>query len=372
MRFPMIAWRNVLRRPTRSLLTVIGVSVAVGSLIALLGLAGGIERTWRASLDERGTHLVVHERGVIELLAGSLPIELGRVIAAVPGVSAVAGELVRMAPLGDMGHAVVSGLEPDAYLWRNLNLIAGRLPSAGETAVAVIGAALAESTGRRVGDRIELMYEPFEVVGIARSSGVLNNNMVHVPIAALAALTQRTAAVTMFSIALADPADPATLAAIRRHLAEVAPRATVVETEAFTRDDRIVGMLRAIARATSLIALVMGLLAVLNTLLMAINERTAEIGLLSAVGWSRVRILALVVLEGLFLTTLGGAAGVAIGLAVARLVVTAPALSAFVEPAITAGLVAEAVLASLVLGFFGALYPAWRATRLAPIEAIQR
>ena len=370
MQLATVAVRNLFRRPARSGLTGAGIAIAVASLFALLSLARGVENAWRLSLDERGSHLVVYERGVVEILASSLPTSLVGILASVPGVKAVAPELVSLAPVGEDAHALVSEWPLDSYLWRSVHLRQGRLPRPGERAV-VLGEKLATALGRQPGEHVQLLFQDFEVSGVARFSGVMNDGMAFVPAPALQDLISRPGSATIINLELVNPGDRGVISAVRERLAAASARAEVAETESLTRDNRLLGLLRAIAWATSAIALGMGLLAVLNTLMMAVAERTREIGIMSAIGWSRARILSMIVIEGLLLSAVSSLLGCILGVLIAHWIASMPAVRGFLEPEITLRLAVEVALALLALGGFGSVYPAWRATRLDPEKALQ-
>jgi putative ABC transport system permease protein len=120
------------------------------------------------------------------------------------------------------------------------------------------------------------------------------------------------------------------------------------------------------------VALLMGVLMVLNTLLMAVLERTREIGILSAIGWSTERIMWAIVIEGFILSAIGSAAGIVIGVAGSRLLSSIPTIGRFVTVEPTLSLVAATALAAIVLGMLGSFYPAWLATRQSPSTALGR
>jgi putative ABC transport system permease protein len=115
----------------------------------------------------------------------------------------------------------------------------------------------------------------------------------------------------------------------------------------------------------------MGAVIVANTLAMAVTERTQEIGLLSAVGWSRTRILRMVLLEGLILGVVGGLLGCAAGAAGAYWVASLPVIGGFLEPQLTPLLIVQVFLGIVLLSSVGGLFPAWRASRIQPAEALR-
>jgi amino acid transporter len=120
-----------------------------------------------------------------------------------------------------------------------------------------------------------------------------------------------------------------------------------------------------------IIVLGMALLAVANTLLMAVNERTYELGILGAIGWSPARILRLILMESMIMTAIGGVGGVGLGIIVMNLVAETHIAAGVLEPYLTASMIAQALISVFLIGPLGALYPAWRAIRLKPADALR-
>jgi putative ABC transport system permease protein len=120
------------------------------------------------------------------------------------------------------------------------------------------------------------------------------------------------------------------------------------------------------------VALLMGILMVFNTLLMAVLERTREIGILSAVGWSPARVMGALVMEGLIYSAAGSAVGTVFGVIGSHLLSSVPAIGRYIAVRPTPDLIAATVLVTIALGILGSWYPAWLATRRDPASALAR
>lgn len=372
MNLATLAARNLRRRPMRTGLTVASVGLAVAAFVALTMLAGGMESAFRDSLDARSTDALVSEHGVVDLLASLVPEDLARKIAEVPEVAATSPELVRVAPAGETMQALIAGWPPDSFLWEGIGWVDGRGPKRGEQGVAVLGEALASSLKAGTGDRVELFLEPFTVIGIMSSSSAINRSLAIVPLADLQALTFRSGQATTIHVKLRQGLSPDAEAMALDHVRAVAGSYAVEATDEAVRDNGVVRMARALSWAISLIALVIGIIGVLNTQTMAMNERLGEIAMLSAIGWSRSRILRAALLEGLLIAAAGGAPGMVLGVVASRAVAALPQLRGFLDPTPSVALLVEVALAVLVLGALGALLPAWRATAGEPATMLRQ
>jgi putative ABC transport system permease protein len=366
-----LAFRNLRRRPVRSALTILGVGFAVGSFITLYGLSGSVDDNARQSVDERNAHLALSRRGAAEIFGSTLAESIGAQLANVPGVTAVTGELIVLAATDRGAHVLAVGWPDDSFFWPSVPLREGRLPAPGERKVVVIGPDIAQALNKRLGDTISLMDVDFRIVGVSRYASLINRNAVLTPLADLQELTFRPGLVTFLYARVASPENPAAVERISRAF-EARAAVTVATSETMLANDRLVGMTRAIAKAMAWIALFMGVLMVLNTLLMAVLERTREIGILSAIGWSPPLIMGALVVEGMVLSMIGSAVGIALGTIGSQLLGAIPAIGRYIEVTPTTGLIAATAVAAVGLGIVGSLYPAWVATRLDPAAALER
>jgi putative ABC transport system permease protein len=121
----------------------------------------------------------------------------------------------------------------------------------------------------------------------------------------------------------------------------------------------------------SFLAILIGGLGMLNTMLMSVLERTREIGVRRALGWRQRHVLGLILRESLILGVLGGVLGILIGLGLGRLVAMLPGLYGGMAPLYSLEIFLQALLVAAVAGTTGGLYPAWRATRMRPVEALR-
>jgi putative ABC transport system permease protein len=362
--------RNLWRRPGRSIFTLAGVALAVASYLTLAGLSQGMDEGTQASLNERRIDLVVSRAGMFEVFGGSLPESLEARVRAVPGVADVSADLDTFMPAGEDTHAIVAGWRPEDFEYREMPLLRGRKPIPGQGEVA-LGDQLAQALHADVGSTVTLDFSQLRVAGIMGFTTGIMRGSAMMPLSDLQAMLSRPGQVTIYQLRLSNPGTPGAAAAVQARIKALQPGLSVDTTDEALRGNKIVAILAAASAAIALVALVMAGLSVLNTLAMAVEERTREIGILSMIGWSRGRVMRLVLGEGLILAGIGGLFGLALGYFGGRAVVLFVLPGSGLGVTQTVGLDAKAMAAALVVGALGAAWPAWRAAGLTPAMAMQ-
>ena len=129
--------------------------------------------------------------------------------------------------------------------------------------------------------------------------------------------------------------------------------------------------LQGFAWGIAAIAILIGGLGMMNAMVMSVLERTREIGTLRAVGWSRRRVVTLILGETVVLSLIGGLVGIALGVGLTELAAAAPGIGGMMEGAYSTGIFIQGLVTALCLGVLGGAYPAWVAANLQPVEALR-
>jgi putative ABC transport system permease protein len=149
------------------------------------------------------------------------------------------------------------------------------------------------------------------------------------------------------------------------------PELTTIQTASqFGRADSTLVYLQAAVNGTTVIAILIGAVIIGDTMLLSLFERIHEFGLLRSIGWTRRRVVSLLLGESLLLAVLGAAAGIALSFAVAAILTRLPALRGILHPNFTESAFERALFTALVMTFIGAIYPTARAAVLSPLKAL--
>jgi putative ABC transport system permease protein len=366
-----LALRNLKRRPMRTCLSVLGVGLAVGSALALMTLSRSIQDSTREGMDEIGGDLVVMPKGASDIFGGFIPEGTVERIAAIPGVVQMSGALAAFAPSGVATDVLTFGWPDASYLWKKVPLREGRVPDAGERHVAVLGDRAAASLGRKLNDELDLFGETFRVVGIAGYASAVNRSLVLVPLADLQEASYRPRQVTLAHVSVENARDRTELARIREEIETLGNFVAATPNEVLDHD-RNFAILEAVSLAVAILAVGMSALNVLTTLVLATQERTREIGIFAAIGWSGGRVVKSIVIEGMLICAIGCGLGVLLSFLAADAFPRVPTIGNLISFKPSLGVIAPVIGAAFVLSVFGALLPAWRAVRMLPAEALRR
>ena len=371
MNLVRLALRNLKRRPLRTFLSVLGIGLAVGSALTLTALSQSIQDGAREGIHEIGGDLIVMQKGASGIFGGFIPDRTLERVASVPGIVRLSGALVALASSGGGGNVLTFGWPDASYLWKRVPLREGRLPAAGERHVAVLGDTAAVSLGRKLNDEFSLFGESFRVVGIAGYTSIVNRSLVLVPLVDLQEATYRPRQVTIAHVSVENARDSSELARIRQEIEGAGDVVAAAPDEVLDRD-RNFTILEAVSLAVAIVAAAMSALYVLTALVLATQERTREIGIFAAIGWSNGRIMQSIVIEGILMCVIGCCLGVLLSFLAAYEFPHIPTIGIRIPFRPGAGLIAPVIAGAMVLCILCALLPAWRAVRMLPAEALRR
>jgi putative ABC transport system permease protein len=373
MHFLTIVFKNTLRRPLRSALTVVAIAVAVGTVDALVGVAAGFEKTFLNIYKSAGVDLVVVRAGAKQRLNSTVEEGLGEKMRQIPGIAEVIPGLADMVSFEESGlyGVLVQGLVPETKIFDHMRIVSGRSLSRGDKKAAIIGTVLAKNLDRKVGDMLPLYDDQFPIVGIYTSSNVFEEGAAAIPLAEHQRLMERPGQVTGFSIIMKNSSDKAALERSRKEIESLAHGLTALSTDEHVKSVTEIQLAKAMAWLTSAVALLIGGFGMMNTMIMSVHERTREIGILRAIGWGRGRVVRMVLLEALVIGVAGAlVGGIGAGVLV-RLLTRVPMVSGFIDGRIEPRFFFYGLLLAVVVGLIGGLLPAYRAARLLPTVALR-
>ncbi len=394
MSWTAIAFKNLLRRPVRTLLTLAGVAVAVAMLFNLLEFQRGYERGLRSELGDLGAHIMIVPRGcpyeaaTIVLHGGKWPRYMEQswyeVVRQTDGIAASTA-IIMDAVVRDGGreNIIYMGIDDDYPALRANFAFARGSWFPGEN-TAILGSSVAARMDLDVGDAMEIedgsriTPTTVQVGGILRRTNTQDDGLVFLPQKTLQRIFNLDQKLVVILVKLHDVTrTDEVAAALRQASADAEAGMNVFPlSELLNTLTALLSSTKVFVLAIVAVALVIGGVGVLTTVLMAIFERTREIGMMKAMGAGRTDVFRLIWLETLMSTFAGGILGVLVALASGKGVVAIMRhVLPHTPPDFTIGFTPQTfwicIAVSMVLGVLAGTYPAWRAASISPIEAIR-
>jgi ABC-type antimicrobial peptide transport system permease subunit len=360
-----MAVQSLFQRSLRTFLTLGTIGLTVGAIISLEAIIQGMAQSLTEMVSD--VEVMVRQADISDTELSVLDERIGDKIEVLPGVRSASGVIFSAVMLPESSSFfIVFGYEPNDYAIRRYNIVEGA-PLTGSRQI-ILGSRMAESLNKDIGDTIELTGSRFRVVGIYESQVGWEEFGGVLPLRDAQILVGKPHKVSWYAVKMEDP--KAAVGVVERINAEFS-EATAALSGDFVNQMPDFQTTDAMMGSISLMAIVIGGVGVLNTMLMAVFERTREIGVLRALGWRRRSILSMILSEAFLLGILGGIAGILIAVALTYGLMSVPMVGGMLEPLWEWQMFARSMTVALILGLLGGLYPAYRATRLQPVEALR-
>ncbi|MCX6018633.1 MAG: ABC transporter permease [Chloroflexi bacterium] len=401
-----LAIRTLSANRSRSLLTMLGISIGVGAVISLLSIGAGVQAYIDDLFAGAGTNIITVQPGKLQRggppgASSSAQLTEGDYRAIVANTPNILAHGAFLQSIGNFiyekkeSQVIVYGVTPSYTVIRNWLPAQGRFVEEADNTsrlrVVVLGQTLAKDLfedADPVGQVVKLNNIPMRVIGVMTSKGASfvgdQDAVAFVPLMTAqdrifqAQAQAKSGERIVNAIAVQGASEavrPSIESAMRTVLRERHRLAegdeddfTIVsQTELINTFGALTSVLQIFLGAIGAISLLVGGIGIMNIMLVSVTERTREIGLRKAIGAKRKTILSQFLIEAVTLSLLGGLIGILIGAGIAAVI---PFFADF-KPQVRGSAVGLAVGFSITVGLFFGLYPAWRASKLNPIEALR-
>jgi len=391
MKIYQVAYKNLLRKKVRSGLTILGIALSAWVLVSLFGFNRGYEQALNRDIDNMGFQVLVTAKGC-PYEAATLMLKGG------PGLrymnESIVDEVLKhpevekitpmlMAAIFDPnkgesgGISAFLGVDPATYprMKSYLKFQQGAWFSDPQAREAVVGYEAAELEQREVGDKLLIPEKNVEltVVGVLSRTGTQDDGTIFVPLRTVQKVFEEEGKLTAIGVKIKKDAN---ITLVEQKLYDLPDVQVVSLAQVKQTIMNLISTAKMMVFSIALIAILIAMLGVVNTILMSVFERFQEIGIIKSIGAMPWDVFKLIWVETIILCLLGGGLGIGFSLILSKITETlirrllpyTPTGSLVV---ISAGLGLLTMAMVLGIGIVSGLYPAWRAARVRPLESIR-
>jgi putative ABC transport system permease protein len=386
---------GVRERKFRFILNIVGIMIGCMAVTGLVSLTQGLNNLVNSQLDRFGPNNVIIMPGSLEMGAGIIAsqsftwrdLQVVEKIANIEvGVPVVGGKICRFTQQGKRRFAFLYGVEAEYFeIMSGWEVETGRCIHRGDTGVVVLGKEIADPKDQNlprieVGDRITLTVivngidkdMSFRVVGILERMGSIGgfssdeDRSVFIPFKVSQQLFEEGSEFQYIYCRVKSSEDvPQVVSDLEKHLGD---EVTVMSAESIQEMiGTILGAVESVLGGVAAISLLVAGVGIINTMTISVLERTKEIGILKAIGSKSREILFVFLSEAIITGVIGGAIGSIMGLVLGRMIGNIIDMPVSSSPFLWIGVVVFAVVTAALSG----LYPAWRAAKMHPVDALR-
>ncbi|OIK12895.1 ABC transporter permease [Bacillus sp. MUM 13] len=379
-----MAIRSIRSNKVRAFLTMLGIIIGVASVIVLVSLGKGSSQTVKNQISNLGTNLVtvnITDTDSVDLKEKDT--EKFGTLSAVKNISPSVSGRVTVQNGTVSAQTALTGTNADYLSVRDLKLDQGRFLSDLDVEfrqkTAVLGSDTAQTLFTRsnpVGQSINVDGTSFKVVGVLASKGSSmgqsGDDVIITPISTAQRLTKTTSIQTMYIKAKSERVLSAAMLEVQGTMSRLFPKksddySVVNQTDLMKTMSSVSDTMTLLLGGIASISLIVGGIGIMNIMLVSVSERTKEIGIRKAIGANRRTILIQFLIEAIVLSSLGGIIGAGAGLGIAKLVSLSTGMAISYSMSVTI----ISFLFSLIIGVVFGVFPASKASRLHPIQALR-
>lgn len=376
MSFLSLIIKNPFRNKSRAILAIIGIGIGIATIVALGAItegmissaddtlhAGGCDFTVSGKTNESSSAMTTGSFGT-----SSINENWTEKIKNVPGVNQAVGIYMSLIMTSNSPYFAVIGMNPSDANIAELKITSGSIYQ-DNTNEIVLGKIAAENENKTTGDTIDLGNKTFKITGTYESGNSYQDQGGFTALKNSQELSDNVGNISSIYVKVDKGADVDTITN-RINTTYGDNLTTISSLSDIEMVQNMIDMLNGASFGISLLAIVIGGIGIINTMLMSVFERTRELGVLKAVGWSNRKILTMIVGESIVITLVAGIIGSLFGILGVELIIGMKIMTGL-TPIYSIATFGKAFGIALLVGIIGGIYPAIKATKLPPTEALR-
>lgn len=359
--------KNPFRKRSSAILAIIGIGIGIATIVALGAITDGMVSSLEDTIHAGGADFTISGKDTGKTAYGTNTIDANwtEKIKNFDGVESAYPIYVILATVDKNPYFTLIGIDPEGSTTADLSITQGRLYTDNSSEV-VLGKVSAKNMNLTVGDSLKINGEDFKIVGLYETGNSNDDSSAYTSIKTVGRLMDDPNHVSNIYVKTKKDIDSKTVADNINN--KYGNDITVIsDINQMGQMKDMITMLKSASFAISILAIIVGGLGIINTMLMSVLDGTREIGVLKAVGWSNKKVLGMIIGESIVITLIAAIVGSIFGVIIVELL--GPVIG--FEGIFSLKIFAQAFLIALTVGIIGGLYPAIKAVKLPPTEALR-
>jgi putative ABC transport system permease protein len=368
MSFILLVFKNVLRNRIRTTLTIAGISIGIAAIIIFGMVTNGFKSSLMSAFSPGQADFTVAKADIADMILSVITKDQVQTIKSVEGVDKVVPYILSLSAFEKNPYFWMSGIDPKDLDSLGITVSEGRIYQNNDE--IVIGRLASKTYNLTIGNTISINGKAYKIVGIFESGITMQDSGAAIMLEEAQHLNSLKE--DQVSMALVKVKKGYTPRSVADNIEQKDPSLIgIVDVGDYSSIDQGFTIIDSISVVISALALFIGGISVMNTIIMSVFERTREIGVLRAIGWKRRRIMGMILCEALLLALLATIVGTILGLFVVWLTMQTNLGKSWLDITWEIGIFTQAIIVALCVVMLGAAYPAYRASRFSPIEALR-
>ncbi|MDR2967912.1 MAG: ABC transporter permease [Methanobacteriaceae archaeon] len=368
MSFLKLIFKNPFRKRSRAILSILGIGIGIITIVALGSIMNGLVTGAEDNIHVGGSDfMIIGKMNSSSMEVPTISSNWTSKINNISGVNKVT-EVYYGVVFVDGEFIYIDGIDSDKISVNDLKIINGTNFREGKNEI-IIGKLAVDKLNKTINDTITMKGKELKIVGIFESGNPATDGEIYSSLPLVQDIMNDEGNVSVLFVKVDKGVDVknVTKSIEDKYGKNISVITTITDMEG---SNDMMSMLNGVKWGISLLAIIVGGIGIINTMIMSVYERTKEIGVLKSIGWSKKRIVGMILGESIVITLTAGIIGSIAGAVLVKLMVTSGILEGM-EPVLSISIFLEAIAISLIVGIIGGLYPAIKASNLAPTEAMR-